>query len=58
MLNLGMRNTKQETTAPQKISFHRTPQIEKHKQHKLRTPTEGLGFLDHRNTENPHVPLL
>jgi len=31
MLNLGLRKVNQETPAPQTISFHRTPQCEKHK---------------------------
>ena len=69
MLNLGLRKTKQETTAPQIISFHWTPQCEKHKH---RTP-KGLRSPQHRklrfyspyhrskniiNTATPHVPLL
>ena len=37
MLNLGLRKTKQETTAPQIVSFHRTPQREKQTSH-----TEGF----------------
>ena len=35
MLNLALRKVKQETPAPQMISFHRTPQREEHKR---RTP--------------------
>ena len=31
ILNLGLRKTKQETTAPQIISLHRTTHREKHK---------------------------
>ena len=44
MLNLGLRKTKQETTAPQIISFHRTLQREKHK-HRTR---KGLRSPQHR----------
>ena len=44
MLNLGLRKTKQETTVPQIISFHRTPQCEKGKH---RTP-KGLRSPQHR----------
>ena len=72
MLNLDLRKAKQETTAPQIISFHRTPQREKHKHHTpkgLRSPQHRkLRFYSphhrnkkkhqHRNTANPHVPLL
>ena len=59
-------NFTQETTAPQIISFHRTPQREKHKHRTL----YDLGSPQHRklrfysphqkniNTANPHVPLL
>ena len=43
-LNLGLRKIKPETTTPQIISFHRTPQREKHKH---RTPN---WVSDHRNT--------
>ena len=44
MLNLGLRKTKQETTALQIISFHRTPQSEKDKHC---TP-KGLRSPQHR----------
>ena len=70
MLNLGLRETKQETTAPQIISFHRTPQCEKGKhrtpkglrspQHrKLRfySPHHRSEKTQHHNTANPLVPL-
>ena len=43
MLNLGLRKVKQETTAPQIISFHRTPQREKQK-HRTR---KGLRSPQH-----------
>ena len=58
MLNLGLRKTKQETTAPQIISFHQTLQSEKHKD---RTPkglrSQAVKRHQHHNTANPHVPL-
>ena len=52
MLNLGLRKTKKETTAPQIISFHRTLQRKKHKH---RTP-KGLRSLQHRKLRfySPH----
>ena len=52
MLNLGLRKIKQETTAPQIISFHRTPQLEKHKH---RTP-QGLRSPQHHKLKfySPH----
>jgi len=69
--DLGLRKVNQKTPAPQTISFHRTPRREKHKH---RTPwvwdhsnTASWDFIyhmtalkkhQHRNTANPHVPLL
>ena len=68
MLNLGLKKTKQETAAPQIISFHRTPRREKHKH---RTP-KGLRSPQHRklrfcsplhgskkdiNTATPQIPM-
>jgi len=52
--NLGLRKVNQNTTAPQTISFHRTPQREKHKQRTpwgLRSPQHRkLRFFIHRIT--------
>ena len=45
--NLGLRKTKQETTPPQIISFHRKPQREKHK-----LSIAHRRVWDHRNTAN------
>ena len=52
MLNLGLRKTKQETTALQIISFHQRPQCEKGKH---RTP-KGLRSPQHRKLRfySPH----
>ena len=52
MLNLGLGKTKQETTAPQIISFHRTPQCEKGK-HRTQ---KGLKSPQHRKLRfySPH----
>ena len=59
--------TTQKTTAPQTISFHRTPQREKHTHRRLieitATPQIEILFTasekhQHRNTANPQVPLI
>ena len=68
MLNLGLRKVKQETPAPQLISFHRTPQRGKHKHrtpYGLRSPqNRKLRFYSahHRikkntNTATPQIPM-
>ena len=52
MLNLRLRKTKQETTALQIVSFHRTPQREKHKH----GAPKGLRSPQHRKLRfySPH----
>ena len=58
MLNLGLIKIKQETTAPQIISFHRTLQRKTH-----RTATSQIEILftastHYKDISNPHVPVL
>ena len=65
LLDLGLRKVKQKTPAPQINSFHRTPQLEKHKDQKEIAATTQVDILfttlkkhQHRNTANPNVPSV